>query len=859
MKRYEIVLIAAALFAGLGVRLYFYTGLITSDDLSHTYASYRLVHPETQDSFQGVLQGSGNVRRLGVNVPIGLSMLVFGVHEWSLAIVPLTFSLIGIVVISGVCRLLAGPWAGVLGAWMWACLPADVYTATVCLQDNIFATVYATFLLFLLLSERSERRRWLWAVAAGLALGYMQYVKEVGWMCFGPLGLWAVYSTWARRRIDWRIVYIFSGFMLVQAAVGYYYWIHDADPLSYWKLTLGRLFSIYGTRTPTYPFPRVFDQAYKYLCKQWVLGYAVVAFPLLAIAALWSKRTPARALILLLLVAQVYIWLEATKWMNWTQRYTLQLSTLFIAITVAGLHALLSRLPERWGRRLVLVACLSILTATCTALQKDRQQHGRFRGEVIRLAFAYVNANASNDEPIYFDVNPHVPFYTKRAFEALSGFERFKGGFGKLEDAYEAKSGWVVLSHLEQGYMHLRPEASYCGPAPHWLEVFHASNNGGRYYARVLKILPEPPAKPIRIIDKPDYPADPPDVSRFEFEPISFAGAPALFKSCWKRASRSVDLEHVEDGLSCEVTGDPDSSDSQYGGVRFEVAGMQALRLNLSLTNAENVRDLYVYAYGRDKGEPMRWYWSLTPRQRRAALPNPLAFVTGEPSGYFRFGGEIPPNSIEEINVFIRIVPGTRAGFILHSAEVARFTAAGADSEEFTFKRVDLQAAPETERLSNRVGASKHVGIKYEPSGDVSCLVEGDPDSSQHQFGGVTFEVPGLDALRFSSSFINPQNIVGMWVDGCDEERRRIARWEWRLSPDSPASHEPTTHVLIPGESFAFLETDGERSGAAIRSVHVFIRLVPGTEAGFVLHSAEAAFPEMGVESETPVVPASEA
>jgi len=839
VKRYEIVMLAAALFVGLGVRLFFYTGFIGSDDLSHTYASYRLVHPESADTYQGVLQGSANVRRLGVNVPLGLSMLIFGVHEWSLAAVPLMFSLAGVVVIYGVCRALAGPGAGLLGAWMWACLPADIYSATIWLQDNIFATVYATFLLFLALSERSEKRRWLWAMAAGLALGYMQYVKEVGWMCFGPLGLWAAYSTWAKRRIEWRIVYIFSGFLLVQAAVGYYYWIHSADPFTYWKLTLGRLFNVYGTRAPTYPFPQVFGQAYKYLCQQWVLGYAVVAFPLLAFAALRAKRTPMRMLLFLLLMSQVYIWLEATKWMNWTQRYTLQISVLFIAITATGLHAILSRLPERWGRRMMLVAGLVITAATGAAAHKDRQQHGRFRGAVIRDAFEYVNANAGDDELIYFDINPGVPFYTKRMFEALSGFEQFKGGFGKLEDAYEARSGWVVLSHLEQGHMHLRSNASYHGPAPRWLEVFRASNNHDRYYARVFKILPEPPAKPLKIISKPSYPADPLDVTRFAFESISLEGTPGAFKSRWKRASRSVDIEQVEDGLSCEVTGDPDSNESQYGGVKFKVAGMQALRLNLSLTNAANVRNLYVYAYGRKKGRLMRWQWSMAPRQRKKPLPNPLVFIAGEPSGYFRLKGEIPPESIKEIDVFIRIVSGSRAGFVLHNAEVASCRAARADAREFDFKPVDLGAAPETARLSSRVGASKHVEIKAEPSGAVRCLVEGDPDSSQHQFGGVMFDVAGLDALRFSASFIDPRNIVGMWVDGCDESGRRITRWEWRLSSGSSDSEERITHMLVPGESSAFFEADGEGRGADIRTVHVFVRLVPGARAGFILHEME--------------------
>ena len=846
MKRYEIVLLAAAVFAGLGIRLFFFSGLIASDDLSHCYAAFRLVHPETQDTYIGTLAGSANIRRLGVNLPLGLSMLAFGVHEWSISLVPLVFSLAGILLIYALCRTLAGPGAGMLAAWMWACLPVDIYMATVCLQDNVFATVNAAFFLFITCSEKTEKRRWLWALAAGLALGYLQYVKEVGWMFFGPLGVWAVISSWTRRRIEWRILFVFFGFLLIQAAVGCYYWLNDSDPLSYWKNTLDRLFSVYGSRQPTYPYPEVFVRAFQYLCDKWLLGYAVVAFPLLLAAALCYKRTPLRSFLLLFLGAQTFIWLEATKWMNTTERYTLVLSVPFIVFTTLGLNALLSRLPLHWSRRVMVALSLVILASTAAALRPERQQHGRFRGEVLRRAYAYIEDTAADNDKIYFDISPSVPFYTKRMFETLNGFQQLKGGIGDLAEAHQATCGWVVLSHLEEGHMALRSDAHLSIPDSNWLEVYHPVNRNGRYYARVFKILPEPAPPSLKIVDTHGLPSAPPDVSEFQFDPITFQDDSARFLSRWKRASRDVRLTPENHGLRCDVIGDPDSEDSQYGGLKFDVVGLKALRLKLSLINPENVSNIYVYAYGCDKGQLMRWFWSVPPRQRTTPIPDSLVFVPGQPSGGFRFSGDFPPQDIQTVEVFIRLDPGTNAGFILHQAEAATFLPSAAETSSLPFEAINLQAAPESQRLSTRVGASKNVDLEYLPDGAIRCLAHGNPDSSEHQFGGVMFPVDGLTALRLTTSFIDPQNIVGLWIDCCDEKDRRLARWEWRLSPDHPAPQEPTTHLLVLGKPSALFEYEGPADGADVRIVHVFIRLAPGTDAGFILHSADV------VESQSP-------
>lgn len=673
MRNHETALLALAVFFGLAIRMYFFTGLIAGDDVTHVFYSHymfqaRAERPYAMEQRYDVLSDHASVisRRLGVNVPQGLSVLVFGVHEWSLALVPLVFSLAGIVVMYGVLRVLAGPAAGLLGAWMWACLPVDVYHATVWLQDNIFATVFAVFVLGLAASERADKRRYFYALLAGVALGYLEYVKEVAYMCFAPLGVWAIYSSWKNRRMDWRIVYVLLGFLVMQVLASVYFWWDGAGPLAFWRLTLARYLEVFRHHQATHPFPGNLVAAWRYLCNQWVFGYAVVVSPLLVLGALVSKRTPLRGLLGLLLVLQAFIMLEALKRGNWTQRYTLQMTAPFLILTVLGVRALLARLAERWDRRLMPLVSVLLVVATAAALSKEWQQHGRSRAEVLRQAYGYLRECAAENERIY---TGHSPNIILSEYDVLAGMMPFKGGLGGLAHAYEARQGWVVISHLDQNPRRgLRQ--GFRGIAPNWLEVFRAENRGGRYYARVFKILPERPPDLIEVISRPRYPADPPHISDRALEPIRFDAAPETYLSRWRKGVAGVEIVPQDGGLRCELIPGPVGEDNHYGGVHFAVPGMEALRLELELTDSRNVEWLYIYVYGAERGRIIRWRWHLTRSQRERGVSGTFTLVPAEPSGYFRASGHIPAAEIRDVHVFLRMVKGTRAGFVLRRAEV---------------------------------------------------------------------------------------------------------------------------------------------------------------------------------------------
>jgi hypothetical protein len=680
VKRSEAVLLVLAVFAGLAVRLYFFTGMIASDDLTHALHAAHACGARSEAEFGVVMAQSVNGRRIGFNLPLALSITAFGVREWALSLVPLLFSLGGVLVAYGLLATLANRQAGLLAAWLWACLPIDVYQATIWLQDNVFATVLALFWWGMAASERAARRKWVYALLAGMALGYLEYVKEIAYLCLAPLAIWAVYSSWKHKCIDWRILFVVVGFVVVQVLAGWYFWWEGSGALAFWRLTLARYLYIYEHLDLPRPFPTNLGMAWGYLTGSWVFGYAIVVFPLLALLALLDRRTPLRFLFLLLTGLQVVIVLEALKLGSWTQRYMLQVSVPFVVFSVLGVRALLRRLPERWDRRLMPVAALALVLATGLSLRKEWQQHGRDRADVVRRAFAYVDACAADDEKIYVDVPRRdvvIPYYTKPAFEVLAGCQPFKGGLTGIAHAYDAQDGWVVITHLEQGHMPLRKDPTYRGIAANWLEAFSTEDRNGRCFARVFRILPAEPPPWLRVIAKPAYPADVPYVPDRLFEPVHFDREPGGYLSNkWHKGIGGAEVTREGDGLRCELLPGPVGEDPHYGGVHFEVNGMRAVRLDLELLESEHVEVLYVYIYGSERGQLLRYQWSLRSTQRRRGVSGSFTLVPSRPSGYFRASGEIPPEQIRDVHVFVRLQKGKSAGLVLRRAEIVPDAAA---------------------------------------------------------------------------------------------------------------------------------------------------------------------------------------
>ena len=492
MSSRDMALVAAALLVGLALRLYFYVGLIANDDLTHIFNAHRMFIGGGDYGGENVrLPGGLSARRLGVNVPLGLSMLIFGVHEWSLVLVPLVFSLAGIVIVSALLYVLAGRAAGVLAAWLWACLPADVYSATMVLQDSIFATVFAASLLALAASERAGRWRGVQALLAGAAFAGLVYVKEVACLLVVPLAIWGAWTLWRARGRDARGLYLAAGMLAVHTALAAYFWTQMHEPLGFWTRTWAA-YTNFGHTMPD-SFRAARHALHGHLSENWDFGRGSLLFLPCLVGLLVNKQARLRGLLLLLLVTQTVVLVYALRGGAQT-RYLLQVSVLFIVITVLGLHSLLARLPAPWPQRLAAPAAILLVLATAGSLRRSHQEWLE-PGPGIRQAFNYLSACAAADDRIH--MLGRSAAVTGNTFRVLAGFRQFKGGICNVRSPGDAATGWAVLTW--SAYSEPADESWRAIP-PNWLELFRAAGPRSEVVTHVFKILPQAPPPFVQVV-----------------------------------------------------------------------------------------------------------------------------------------------------------------------------------------------------------------------------------------------------------------------------------------------------------------------------------------------------------------------
>ncbi len=107
------------------------------------------------------------------------------------------------------------------------------------------------------------------------------------------------------------------------------------------------------------------------------------------------------------------------------------------------------------------------------------------------------------------------------------------------------------------------------------------------------------------------------------------------------------------------------------------------------------------------------------------------------------------------------------------------------------------------------------------------------------QYGGVMFPTASADALRFRLQIVTAPTVHAVYVDGYDVDRRRIARWERRVTAALPLTGHDLELTLRPGADtrgyrWVAPEDDGE-----IHEVHVFVRVKPDSIAVFELRNVE--------------------
>lgn len=155
-----------------------------------------------------------NGLNVGTYIPVAVPLRLFGKSEFALSLWPLACSLLGTLSMAGAAGLLFGRPAALLGAFLYATYPGDVFFSTVVMPDSLQAG-WLTASIFLVVLAHSDRvaRKWTTLAAAGAAMGACHLIRANDVMLV-PVGVIAVAacSHWWRR----------EPFLVLLRACGFY-------------------------------------------------------------------------------------------------------------------------------------------------------------------------------------------------------------------------------------------------------------------------------------------------------------------------------------------------------------------------------------------------------------------------------------------------------------------------------------------------------------------------------------------------------------------------------------------------------------------------------------------------------------
>lgn len=460
-------------------RLALFSSTLGNDDLRHAFAAYFLVSSDAEK--HAVVKWSDDVpyRRMGINLPLWLSMRVFGVSDASMALAPLAGSLLGVASVFFLLRHMSGLPAAVLAGGIYAALPEDVYMGTLWLQDTIFVGVLSLHIYLLVRAIDSHGgRRLAWAMAAGLALGYLQFTKETTFLLLAITGIWSLVAL--RRKEPGAMslfVLVLLGFVAVQFAMAAVFWPRHPELLFYWRETLSFMWDK-AQNSP--PLPVILELLWKRTTHYWLFGYLIVAFPITATIALVSRRTKHRLVWAMLLLTQAGVLYGAMRMTQGQNRYLLQLALPFVILTSIGLWRIVEWLKINHRPSWTFLFILAAIGATASAIRPERQQYGMDRTYGLRSCYQYLRSNAGRD-PI-FAAGSDAGSYTFRTLYQFNGFQDFRGGLFDLSRSLGADRGLVVLSDLEKYWLGRTPPPT----PPNWEQVF--SVDGRVRWARVYRL-----------------------------------------------------------------------------------------------------------------------------------------------------------------------------------------------------------------------------------------------------------------------------------------------------------------------------------------------------------------------------------
>ena len=167
-------LILAIILLAAFLRWFYYMGVIRGDDFSYAFYAHEF--------FQGGPEGSrhlAGLNRPGLYVPAAILFRLFGESEFVATLFPLIASIATLFFIYKIAFLLSGRKAALVGAFLWAVFPLDIFMATQLDPEAPLAMAGSGAIYSLLLAGRSAKLtdKLIWYFVSGAFLLWSFLIK----------------------------------------------------------------------------------------------------------------------------------------------------------------------------------------------------------------------------------------------------------------------------------------------------------------------------------------------------------------------------------------------------------------------------------------------------------------------------------------------------------------------------------------------------------------------------------------------------------------------------------------------------------------------------------------------------------
>ena len=245
LKTYQLLL-AILLFA-LSLRLIFFTGTGSSDELDY----YTFANDVNKGLFK--LQINHFSFRIGLIYPVALIFSIFGINEFTANFLVLVFSLASILLIFFLGKYFFNDKVGITAAFLLSFYPLDVFFSTRLLPDLPAAFFMGLSVLLFFYGEDNKKKQNLYYTLSGIALGLGYLIKEVTLL----MGLFYLsYIIYKRKfKINYLLISIglFAG-ILTMIIFSYYnvnepfyqYKAHEGQEIEYMRKFYTSYFTVEG-------------------------------------------------------------------------------------------------------------------------------------------------------------------------------------------------------------------------------------------------------------------------------------------------------------------------------------------------------------------------------------------------------------------------------------------------------------------------------------------------------------------------------------------------------------------------------------------------------------------------------------